>query len=222
MIQKFLLMATLLLLCGCSSSNTYLEKSELTQSLNDAGFHQPLDFSNIDFGRLNAAVFYATNEARAQNGGRRLRYHPVLEEASDIYAKKMAREGWLAHEDPNGPLRTPKQRVEAAGAESPYVAENLATLAGFPIKSGEKIFVLDEEELLFSRSPTGKPLKRHTYASLARHVVQQWLDSPGHRKNLLSPDAMALGCGSGYYKQGVIPSFVMAQNFQLFKKLKTR
>ena len=220
--RLFLALLLFALLPACSSTNAYIKANDRPAALQDAAFAKVLDFKNIDTELLNAAVFHATNEARIKHGRRRLAYHAVLEEAAQTYADRQAKHNFLAHEDKSNPgLVTPQDRVRAAGATNPYVAENLATTAGMRIVSGERFYVRNPVGPVISRTPTGEAVPRHTYASLGRSVVQQWLDSPGHRRNLLSADARALGCGSSFYMQDVIPSFVMAQNFQLYEPLKT-
>jgi uncharacterized protein YkwD len=38
-------------------------------------------------------------------------------------------------------------------------------------------------------------LEPHTYASFAADVVARWMDSPGHRANILNPRFRLLGLG---------------------------
>ena len=59
------------------------------------------------------AVACILNEGRAALGLRRLRVHPILTDAADRYARRMAREGFFAHVDPEG--EGPKDRLVAAG-----------------------------------------------------------------------------------------------------------
>ncbi len=213
----FLVLA--MLLAGCSSSNSYLSQSDKPAAFRANKFDQVIDFENIDTELLNASIFHASNEARMKHGRQRVGYEPVLEAAAQEYAERQARGGFLSHTDSARPgMATPKDRVAAAGAKNPLVAENLATTAGIHLKSGEKVYINPNGTL--SKTPNGKAIPRHTYRSLGQSVVQQWMDSPGHRKNLLSKDARSLGCGSSHYMQNQIPSFVMVQNFQLYEQLK--
>lgn len=215
---RFLLIVALAL-AGCSASNSYLSESAKPAAFQANKFDRAIDFDDIDTDLLNASIFHASNEARLKHGRQRVGYEPVLEVAAQEYAERQARGGFLSHTDSARPgMKTPKDRVAAAGAKNPMVAENLATTAGIHLKSGEMVYVNPNGTL--SKKPNGKAIPRHTYRSLGQSVVQQWMDSPGHRKNLLSKDARSLGCGSSLYMQNKIPSFVMVQNFQLFEQLK--
>ncbi len=48
----------------------------------DARFQEPLRFDEMDYPRLHAAIFYATNAARVRRGSAPLAYHPLLERAA--------------------------------------------------------------------------------------------------------------------------------------------
>lgn len=184
-------------------------------------FHETLDFRSIDNPKLNAAIFHATNEARKANGVAPVQHSDVLQTAAQSYAERSADKRFLAHQDPTSEsLKSPRQRVAAAGGENPMIAENLATTPGLKIKSGEKLYIKDQSNFEFTRQPGGEVIGRHTYASFARNVVEQWMNSPGHRKNLLSKDAVELGCGTAIYIYEGPANFVAVQNFQLFEPLK--
>ena len=181
-------------------------------------FHLAIDFAKPDYKLLNEAIFLATNEARKSESQPEVARNKKLGQAASRYAKRQANGNFLAHIDPTGGPKTPDDRVRVFKGKNPYVSENLATTAGYPIASGEPVYVDSANRL--SREPDGPKIARHSYRSFARDVVQQWLNSPGHRKNLLSPDALELGCGTYIFFQNKIPSFVSVQNFQSFEKLK--
>ena len=207
----FVLLATV----SCASASVTIDPN--SNFSKDAKFDRTIDFENPDYTLLNEAVFHATNEARASGGRNEVTFHKTLAKASQRYAKRQALRNFLAHEDPTGGPKKPADRVIAAGAINPFIAENLATAAGYPIESGEKIYVRDNGT--FARTPDGPSLKAHSYRSFARDVVVQWLNSPGHRKNLLSKDALELGTGVYIFFQGDMPSFVAIQMFQLYEPL---
>ena len=65
------------------------------------------------YGDDAAAVACILNEGRAALGLRRLRTHPILTLAAERYARRMAREGFFSHLDPEG--QGPLDRLVAAG-----------------------------------------------------------------------------------------------------------
>ena len=208
----------ILLLFAFTSSCGSVQKDRTSRLHQERRFKLSIDFEKPDYQVLNDAIFLATNEARKFESQRPVQRNQKLEQAASSYAKRQAKGNFLAHIDPTGGPKTPDDRVRVFKGKNPYVSENLATTAGYPIDSGEPVYV-DEANRL-SREPDGPKIARHTYLSFAREVVQQWLDSPGHRKNLLSPDALELGCGTYIFFQNKIPSFVSVQNFQSFEPLK--
>ena len=220
-----LLLALLTPAVGCAGAPTanphLLASSEAT---GDEAFGEAIDFRDVDYPRLHAAIFHATNATRRAHGQPELQPSAHLEHAARRYAQRMVDEGFLAHEDPHdASMRTPKQRAEAAGVENALPAENLATHPGFQFDSGEPLVVLDPkgpDGPVLARKPGGPPIPKHTYETLAASVVEQWMNSPGHRKNLLHPEAKALGVGAALYREQDIPSFVLVQLFQLYEPVR--
>lgn len=180
-------------------------------------YDQTIDLRNIDYPTLQAACFLASNEARIKNNQKILAHQALLETAARDYALTMAREQFLAHEHPtDASQKDPEIRAKNAGVNNPYVAENIALIQTYPVPNGTPVYVRDGG---FSLTSDGPVIGPHTYQSAAEAAVQGWLDSPGHRRNLLSPDALELGCGAALTSQGDMPMFILVQNFQLYEKV---
>ncbi len=209
---------SLLLLALLSSCSRGVHKDYGSPLYQDKRFRLAIDFVKPDYELLNEAIYLATNEARKSESRSELKRNKKLGQAAARYAQRQAVGNFLAHIDPTGGPKTPDDRVRVLSAINPYVSENLASTTGYPIGSGELVY--SDPSGGFSRKRGGPKIAPHTYRSFARDVVQQWLDSPGHRKNILSPDALELGCGTYIFFQNKIPSFVSVQNFQLFERLR--
>ena len=55
-----------------------------------------------------------------------------------------------------------------------------------------------------------------TYAAVARYVVEDlWMNSAGHRKNILSSRYTHLGCGVAFYYDNGVLMYKATQNFLL-------
>jgi uncharacterized protein YkwD len=186
-------------------------------------FSQTIDFTRIDYPLLNAAIFFATNEARVQNDRKPLAFAFELERSAFLHAKSMVEQSFFAHENPYDKTRkTPEQRAKLAGIKNPFVAENIATRAGIVYEPNTPFYLIAEEQGTFSYTSGGPIIPNHTYLSFAEAIVKQWLDSPGHRRNLLSKDALQLGCGAYFYRDPDfhnMPNFKAVQNFQLFREI---
>jgi uncharacterized protein YkwD len=49
------------------------------------------------------------------------------------------------------------------------------------------------------------------------------MNSPEHKKNILAPDALQLGCGTYFFQDpqfNDMPTFMATQNFQWYEKIK--
>jgi uncharacterized protein YkwD len=209
-----------LLLTACSSRAT-VQTNMIAGTPGAAKLDQSIDFENVDYDRLEDAIIRFTNEVRKQHDRGVLQRSRLLGRASRKYARRMVDKQFLAHIDPTSErLKTPEDRVRAAGARNPRPAENIADVPGFKVESGQPYYVLDPNEPVISLEPNGPPIERHTYASYGAAVVDGWMHSPGHRKNLLSPDALQVGVGAAMYHQNAVPSFIVVQKFQLFEPLR--
>lgn len=201
---------------ACAGATTNAVLDEHTQ-LADSAYDATIDFRAIDYDRLAASCLLASNEARIANGAKAVSHHPKLELTSRKYAISMSRDQFFAHEHPSDPSqRTPEIRARKSKITNPFIAENLALIQGYPVPNATPVFV---REGGFSISANGPIIKPHTYRSVAKYVVQGWLDSPGHRRNLLSGDAVQLGCAAALTSQGEMPMFLFVQNFQFYEPI---
>ncbi|MDQ7054628.1 MAG: CAP domain-containing protein [candidate division KSB1 bacterium] len=155
-------------------------------------FHQPIDLQNPDIPLLNAALFYVTNEQRKNHDRAPLEYLPALEIMAFQHSKRMTKWVFFSHRDPVDPERkNPQKRASLAGITNPYVAENII-----------RLFVTPGQ----------------TYLQVAEAALQAWMNSKGHRQNILSRGAVQLGCGAYLENQFLIAT----QNFQHYEGAQLR
>ena len=114
---------------------------------------------------VGQATLCLLNQQRAANGIGSLVENPALSAASARYSQRMVAQGFFGHESPDG--GTLVQRLTDAG----YLGDDDAWVVGENIGWGQ--------------------------ASLAtaRSMVTAWMNSPGHRENLLSADYTQVGLG---------------------------
>lgn len=167
------------------------------------------------------AIFFATNEARARHRLPALTPRTPLFAAARSHAVRMTEHEFFAHEDPTSRKhRTPDDRARRAGVINPHTAENIAMGTTIDYKSGRPVYARGEPGE-FSYTPEGPLIRKHTYVTLARDLMKGWMNSPGHRRNILAKDAVELGCGAEFFWQGNFPAVNAVQNFQLFEPLVT-
>jgi uncharacterized protein YkwD len=207
-----------------SQEKNYYSDLSLKNFRKEQSFHEKIDFENIDYRRLHAAIFFVTNEERAKKNLTFLEYAPELEKVAIMHSRDMNRDSFFSHFNPvDKKKKTPNDRAVLAGILNPYLAENIATCHGLTYVSGTNVFIKGDGQ--FSYKTDGELIPPHTYLSLAESVVENWMNSKGHRKNILLDTALQLGCGSDFYRDAHfnnMPSFMVTQNFQLYVKIKSK
>lgn len=116
-----------------------------------------------DLQRVESLLRERTNKFRSDHDLRPVIVDPRLAAAAQEFADFMARTGRYGHE---ADARTPVQRARSHGYDHCMVAENIAYQQSTPPAAVEE---------------------------LARTVLEGWIKSPGHRKNLLDADATQTG-----------------------------
>jgi len=181
-----------------------------------------IDFDNLNYKILNYAIFLKTNEARKRNNLPPLEYNLILEEMAMMHSKDMVNKRFFSHENPyDRNKKTIIDRAYMVGIKNPNIAENIAEAFGLQYQSNTRIFLRGKGK--FSYTADGDLISPHTYLSLANQIVDTWLNSPGHKKNILSPSAVQIGCGAWLYFDSAfnfMPSFKITQNFQLYEPIK--
>lgn len=133
-----------------------------------------VDADHFDPGLLAREIFHATNEVRRQQGVAPCKPEPRLAAAAEGQAAMLAMRIHSGHDSPLTNQGDPFARVRSRGLPEGTVAENAATLNARNQSAG----------------------RDYTYRELAGVIVQAWMDSPGHRANLLDPALHYLGCGT--------------------------
>jgi uncharacterized protein YkwD len=150
-----------------------------------AGAAVPHDSAAIDNAVLDAAILVATNRARCGAGLPALAPAPTLRPVAQMHALWMARSATLSHAPmlPGG-MHALAARLASGGFVNRAGAENIAMVHRFAL-DGRPVFVRNAAACQFT-DRQGRVIAAHSYASLAEHLVSQWMASPGHRANLLS------------------------------------
>lgn len=162
---------------------------------------QPLKPQAIDYKLLHAAVFYATNRARQQHDRQPFKHSPALEMAATGHSQAMTQHNFFSHTSVVPGMESMSQRLNKAGIPAGYTAENIAQFSGLNYTAGKAVYTPATNGGYFSYTPKGTPLRPRTYAEVGETVVQQWMDSPGHRQNILNPALNYLGVGLSAFEK---------------------
>ena len=174
-----------------------------------------IDFNKVDYKLLHAAVVFETNRQRKKHGLHVFKHSPALEKAALMHSDDMVKLNFFSHTSRVAARRTMGMRLKLVGISNAFSAENIAYSFGIEYIAGKGVYNLPGGKVGYS--PQGPPLPAHTYLGCAKGVVKQWMNSPGHRRNILNKKYNYLGVGGAHYKKGRFDYFKFTQNFSSIK-----
>lgn len=171
-----------------------------------------IDPRNIDLELLNKTIFSETNQIRRSFELDSLLPDDLLDSAASIHTRYLTTTSKLVHiNSKTRELRTPGSRIASTGAEMSAVAENLARMSIFRLGKNGRFFVNDKGEPV---DENGEPLVTFTYLELAQKLSQGWLNSDGHRENLLGPYThLGVAARKMRTRDEILTELVFVQNF---------
>jgi uncharacterized protein YkwD len=119
---------------------------------------------------LRRAVLTLVNAERTALDLHPLRANTLLERSAQAYGEDMRRRNFFGHTPPEG--TTPRERIEAQGYGT--VSQGDCNCRGFRVSFGENLAKGQDS---------------------AEQAVRDWMESPDHRANILSPVHEELGVG---------------------------
>jgi uncharacterized protein YkwD len=146
---------------------------------------------------IEKKILEYTNIERKNTGLSALQWNEILHKSAKAHSDNMAENDFFSHDDPQS--RTPTRRAKEAGftkikwvnAHEYYigVAENIGKMGTGNVIDIGYVF--------------------NTPDSLAKAQVKSWMQSSGHRENILNPQYSDLGVGVSYDTG----DYVSTQNF---------
>ena len=172
------------------SAGGLYQKYSASNFRNAPEFKQQTNPSQINYRVLHTAMHFMVNEARAKYGKPALPYNERLEVAAYFHSKRMAEQDFFSHKNPkSASRRSTSDRAKLAGIANPFIAENIVYT-------------------YTSSNPS--------YLDIGDAMMESWMNSSGHKSNILSNKGQAVGCGaysSGKYWYGT-------QVFQWYKPVR--
>lgn len=156
------------------------EKEEVTETIVlTTRIDEPVDipsvYDDMYVSQIISEVHKLTNQQRKQSGRIELQYQDCLADIAYNHSQKMAELDFLSHVDHRG--YDIKCRLEEAAYEAYAWGENIA---------------------MFGTDRLPEP------QVLAEHFVYRWMDSDGHRNNILSSEYTHTGIGVAHNGDGVV------------------
>jgi uncharacterized protein YkwD len=164
--------------------------------------------------RLARAIFEETNRVRREHGLFEFAPSEEADAAAAIQASLGFMPGLVPHTNPFWGVSTLAQRVERVGISAVRAGENAAKLPLINTE-GEDQFGIRREagETIPVHLETGKTFRRHSYRTCAADLVRRWMNSKGHRENVLSRTYRVLGCASRLMKLDELDQVYAVQVF---------
>lgn len=168
----FFVLAALLVACGACAGEAVRRDDEVIVVQVPQDVQRPAAERLPPPGDLTPLIVDRTNAFRRENRLPPLKPEDRLTAAAQVFAEYMARTHKYGH---TADGREPSERVEEQKYDYCLVTENIA-------------YQFDSDG--------------YETAGLAGQFVQGWIDSPGHRKNMLDPDATETGVGVARSDEG--------------------
>lgn len=161
---------------------SHYERSRPTPRVPSQATTQESSKPTPSYRSISEEIVRLSNAERAKNGVPPLEHDPLLESAATSHSEEMAKLDYFSHTSPTPGRESPHQRILQTGATPRGSAENIAMFGGSP------------------------------EAELAAKAVTGWMNSPGHRENLLNPLYTHIGIGVG--RRG--GNYYLTQNFGVY------
>lgn len=176
-----------------------------------------IDFGKVDYPLLNASVFYVTSRERRKLGMKPFRYSSLCEQAAFGHAQDMVNMNFYSHTSKVSGKESLRDRLELVGITNSTSGENLIASFGIAYKAGSPVYTPDQNlSKKFSYQKNGPPILNHTYISLAESLLEAWMNSPAHRRNILNPDFSFLGTGAYHFQDTKFHNIDKVKAVQVF------
>lgn len=169
--------------------------------------------SRIDQSMLEDAIRNEVNYHRCRAGLR-----PVGDAGTSLAREARKHSLWMAktqqltHRSTVPGAATLRQRVRNAGLRVRTGSENIGMVHRYQIDN-RNFRILNASTCQFA-TYEGQRLPAHSYASLARHIVALWMESPGHRANILDRDVSKMSAAVAFDPNAqYCGRFWLTQNF---------
>jgi uncharacterized protein YkwD len=191
------------------SAGTMSAAAEARETTTTAQPSDEISTDSVDFDLITSLVIRFTNEQREKEGLEPVQPDAPLREVATSHSRDMAQRGYFSHtsERDDAPDIPFGERVSLEKLGYRRTGENIALQ---PIVESREI-----ETLTSSSGETTQTVTLHfaSYEELARKTVQGWMNSPGHRKNILTPEFNAIGIGIATGEREGTPYTYITQNF---------
>jgi uncharacterized protein YkwD len=183
-------------------------RDKVTSATVERNKPQRIDPAKLDAELVARQIFEKTNEERRKAGLGEFSWMSELAMAANAHSADMAGKQYFSHNG-KGFLRrsSVSSRAEQAGVGKRMLAENIAMIPTF--RSQQTRTVVDKA----GNYSQQWEVAGDTYSELTDWALEQWMNSPGHRKNILNPELTRLGVGVAIGDNKGVPYVYLTQDF---------
>ena len=199
-----------------ANSKNYYSDYKINTFLTLTNLQLKISMTFVDTDLLDAAVFWFTNVERKKHSLKQFHFHDRLRQAATLHSNQMKRFNFFAHENPfNTKYKTLTDRIDAMKDNNfqgfMSWGENIADYPAIKTNASYKIGIGNWQWNIGTTS--NAKIIPYAYYEYVKIVVKGWMDSTGHRRNILNPDFEYLGCGCDMYENKGVLYFKLTQNF---------
>jgi len=168
----------------------------------NTAYINPTQFDEITFCQM---ILEMTNAERTRRGLSPVAPNSAAAAAATQHSRDMASRGYFDHKSKGILSRSnPTTRMAAYGYRPRLTAENIAMMPTF----NNQLVQYNSDH---TRSTVA--VDYNTYGRLAQYTMQEWMNSPGHRVNILNPRLTTLGVGAAIGMRSNVPYVYVTQDF---------
>lgn len=152
----------------------------------------PASTEVFDLDQLEQSIHQLVNKQRSRNRLDPLNWNDALSELARAHSADMLERDYFSHNSPGG--QTPADRADQAGFDCTIVKDGSQRVG-----IGENIittYSFHSYEISESGGTETVKYNWKSSAELAEEIVSTWMNSSGHRRNILSSDYIQEGLGA--------------------------
>ena len=175
----------------------YYTNVAFTEFLSDSSLDTRVEAEFIDLDFLSATIFHLTNVERVKVKLDSFDFYDNLYLSALLHSESMVRYNFFDHLNrQERKWREPSDRILYFDSSYIALSENIAENNMLDYKGDMLIYRLEFDE---NGNPkyldkNGNAIEYSTYESLAKRLVEQWMNSRPHRENILNDAYKLLGC----------------------------
>tara|TARA_B110000977_G_scaffold177215_1_gene233521 strand:- start:1033 stop:1713 length:681 start_codon:yes stop_codon:yes gene_type:complete len=202
--------------CAAQEYNKYYINHSSSSFIGKNGLLESVKGEAIDLDLLNATIFHLTNIERSELNLPKLMFGGKLYKSAQLHSNKMVQLNFFSHTNKfEKKWREPKDRILHFENKYTSLGENILENNLLNYKGKVLNYRIEEQDngKIIYLDSKGLQIKYSTYLQLANRLVQQWMNSEPHKKNILSKSYSLLGCACAINPDEIPIMIRCTQNF---------